>query len=76
MTEVERMVIRINNEYARFRATGTEPTHFILGIEARQALKMVEHPLGDPPLPGVTSYLGVPIIDLEKVIIVGPEEAP
>lgn len=73
MDEVERMVRRINDEYARFRATGTEPTHFILGIEARQALKMAAHPFADPPLPGVTSYHGVPIIDLEKVIIVGPE---
>ena len=73
---VERMVRRINDEYAKFRKTGAEkPTHFVLSIEARQALKMAESEWTEPRLPGdVSSYLGVPIIDLEKVIIVFSEE--
>lgn len=72
MTEVDRMIERIHDEYARFRQqVADKPSHFILCAAARQALKLrvnSPHPFS-PPL-DIETYFGIPVIDLERVIII------
>jgi len=72
MSEAERILEKIDDAYAKFREERAEsPTHFIMDLGAKQALKIYFNPLpADLPRADIASYLGIPIIDLEKVVIV------
>ncbi len=73
MNEIERVMTKIHEELAQFREEkASMPTHLILDIGAKQALKMniTAHPFADPPMPDIVKYLGMKVIDLEQVIIV------
>ena len=76
MNEVAQVVDKIRNEYASFLEENAEPpTHLILDIGARQALIMSAHPFADLPRPGIITYLGMPIVNLEDVIIVDSQSS-
>ena len=61
---------QINQAYADYRSNNTsKPTHFILDIEARQALKLQLVQAGIPS-EEIKEYLGIPIISKEEVVIV------
>lgn len=71
MNELDRIMTEIHVKLAKYREAGYGiPTHLALDIGAKQALKMTAHPFADPPLPNVETYLGIQIIDLEKILIV------
>ena len=70
MNEIERIMENIHNEYAKFQEErADDPTHIILGLAERQALK---YRFPYPKQSGLTvvTYLGMEIINREDVIIV------
>ena len=71
MNEVNRVMMEVHEKLAKHRLKGYDtPSHLVLDIGAKQALKMTCHPFTDHPLPDVKTYLGMSVIDLEKIIIV------
>lgn len=76
MDEIDIMINRIHSGIYRFREKNADmPTHLILDIGAKQALKMRANSFLPLPRPDVETYLGIPIIDLEKVIIIDSQNS-
>lgn len=68
----QRLVERIDDEYAKFREEKADlPTHLILDIGTRQALKLYfDHPNKTIPTPEITKYLGMKVLDRERALII------
>jgi predicted house-cleaning NTP pyrophosphatase (Maf/HAM1 superfamily) len=69
VSEVEKMIVDINNSIAKWYENKTEnPKHLVLTIAQRQAIKIAARFEGYQK---ITSYLDIPIINAEETLIVG-----
>ena len=71
MSVIDKKFNEICDAYAKFRNEQADiPEYFVLGMEARQAVKMQLHPDSIARFQEIKELFGVPVIPIEKTVIV------
>ena len=71
MTEVQRLIEALDDKYAEYlNKNADDLSYFILSMETRQAIKIIRAHPNRPTIGEIKEFLGIPVIPLEKVVIV------